>query len=404
MRKVVITGLGTVNALGLDRIDTLKNIMAGKNGIKAITKFHTKEVYSKFAGEIDVKISDQISSKELRRFDMATIYGLFATREAILDSDIRDNIEPNKLGVAIGNGFGGITTLMDSTNKKIGPFFITSILSNMISSAIATEIGAKGSTYTINTACASSTDAIGKAFLQIRNGEMDYMLAGGTEASINENIFKGFEAIQALSKSKDINNSSQPFDKDRTGFVMGEGAGILMLEEKEQAVKRGAKIYGEIVGYSSTNDSFNMVLPNPEGTEAVTAIMDAINMSGISTDDIGYINAHGTGTKANDATETKIIKRAFGADVRKLRISSNKGAVGHTLGASGAIETIISLLSLSNNLIPGNVGLKNKDPECDLNYIKNNIETDNIRYMMKESFGFGGHNAVLCIKLGEENE
>lgn len=406
MNDVVITGLGTVSPIGINTIATLDNAKQGNIGINDISKFNSQRIRSKFDAEVNDSVLNEATSRELRRLDTAAIYALIAAREAMKDSKITQKyINGDQFQVVLGNGFGGINTVDNELkDNKISPFFITKVLSNMLAATLAKEFKAEGSAYTINTACASSTDAIGQAFLNIREGRANLALAGGTEASLNEFIFSGFESIHALSLAGTKENASIPFDVNRTGFVMGEGAGILVLEEKQHALARNAPIYGEITGYGSTNDAFNTVLPEPDGNIAAKAIDDAIRMSQIEKKQIKFISAHGTSTGANDKTETKILKKVFGDKAADLTVSSLKGLIGHTLGASGAIETVISLLMLKNGIIPGTFGVKNSDPECDLNYSPNSNSKGVIDYFIKESFGFGGHNAALCLKVGNDFE
>ena len=388
--------------------DGLKN---GKNGIDFITHFDTSDSKVKIAGELKgFDPTTVIEKKETKRLDLFSQYAIAAAKEAVDMSGINlDSIDKEKFGVIIGSGIGGLGVIEEQVIKmyekgpsKIAPLFIPMSISNMAAGNVAIKFGAQGTCEDIVTACATSTSCIGAAFRSIKHGYSDYILAGGSESSITKIGIGGFASLKALSTSEDISRASIPFDKERNGFVMGEGAGVLFLESLESAQKRGAKILGEIVGFGSTCDAYHMTAPLPDGSGAVRAMKQAMAEGGVNPEDITYINAHGTSTQANDSSETAAIKNTFGAHAYNINISSTKSMTGHLLGATGAVEAIATVLALINDFVPPTIGYKVADEECDLNYTPNKGVERKMKYALSNTLGFGGHNAVICIKKWED--
>jgi len=417
MRRVVVTGLGAVSPVG-NQVDAFwDGLISGKNGIDFITKFDVSDYKVKIAAE--VKGFDPLKymeKAEARKQDLFSQYAVAAAVQAMEDAGITEaNTDPERLGVYVGSGTGGMNTFFDEAKKllekgpnRTSPFFIPMMIGNMATGNIAIRFHAQGPSLPIVTACATSTNAVGEAFRTIKYGYADAIIAGGTEATIVPLAVAGFTNCMALTQKNDPNASSIPFDKNRDGFVMGEGAAILILEEYEHAVNRGANIYAEIVGYGNTNDAYHMTAPHPEAMGGAKAISLALNEaatleSGLIEEDRIYINAHGTSTPLNDKTETKAIKIALGEEkARKAHISSTKSMTGHMLGAAGAIEAAATVLALKNGKIPPTIGYKERDPECDLNYTPNeSIEAD-VRLGMSISLGFGGHNGCIAFRKIEE--
>lgn len=411
MKRVVITGIGVVSPLGNDIKTFWESVKKGKHGINKITKFDTSDFPVKVAAE--VKDFDPLlcmDKKEMRRKDLYCQYALEATRQAIMDSasDFKD-VNPYRLGVFVGSGIGGIHTFEEEYghflakgSRHVSPFTIPKLISNMASGEIAIKYGFKGKNFNITSACATSTNTLGEAFTAIKLGKLDVCLAGGSEAAITPFTLAGFHNMKTLTTSDDPDRASIPFDKERSGFVMGEGAGIVVLEELTHAQNRNATIYAEIVGYGSTADAYHITSPDPMGEAAAQAIMEACNEAGIEPKDIDYFNAHGTSTPVNDKYETKAIKNVFENNAKELLISSTKSMTGHLLGAAGAIEAIICSMALKEGFVPMTVGYKEYDEDCDLNYVtEQGIEKD-ITYALSNSLGFGGHNAVLCMKKYRE--
>lgn len=390
------------NGNGLEKF--VDNTLNGKIGIKPITKFDAKDTGISVAGEIDdFDPADYVGKKAARRMDLYSQYAIQAASEAVEMAQINsENTDPEDLGVIFGSGIGGLTTIQeqvirmhDKGPRRVSPFFIPMAIANMAAGNISIRFNAKNISTSIVTACASGTNSIGEAYRQIKEGRAKAMIAGGSEATVNETAISGFAALTALSKNADPNHASMPFDQDRNGFVLGEGSGAMVLEELEHAKNRGAKILGEIVGYGTTSDAYHITSPDPDGRGAAKAMELAIQEAGISASQVGYINAHGTSTHANDSGESKAINTVFKTPVL---VSSTKGMTGHLLGAAGAIEAVITVASLMKNKFPANVGCQNQDPECDINLVTSdnqNFETD---YALSNSFGFGGHNAVLAFK------
>lgn len=409
-RRCVITGMGAVTPCGNTVEEFWNNIKNGVSGIDFITKFDTTDYKVKVAGE--VKNFDPelyVTKKEVKRNDLYSIYAVAAAQQAYDMSGIKeDEIDHDRFGVMIGSGIGGLMTINEQIEKltlkgpsKVSPLFIPMSISNMAAGNVSIRFKAYGISENIVSACATGTSSIGEAFLKIRDGYQDIMLAGGAEASITPIGVAGFTNLTALSQNPDPKKASRPFDKNRDGFVMGDGAGMLMLEEMEHALKRGAKIYGEIVGFGSSSDAYHITSPCPDGSGAAKAIKYALEDAGITADDVDYINAHGTSTHANDSGETAAIKLAFGDKAKKVAISSTKSMTGHLLGAAGAIEAIACIKATEENFVPPTINYETPDEECDLDYVPNEGRSMNVKYAISNSLGFGGHNAVLCFKKWE---
>jgi 3-oxoacyl-[acyl-carrier-protein] synthase II len=410
MKRVVVTGMGVVSPIGNDINNFWNNLINGVNGVDYITRFNTEEFPAKIAAEVkDFVPENYIDKKEVRRMDKNTQYAVAAAKMAAADANFDDNVNKDRIGVILGCGVGGIETfeeqakiMMEKGPKRLSPFFVPMMIVNMASGQIAMSLGARGINETIVTACASGTNAIGEAFKAIQRGDADVMFTGGTEASITPMALGGFCALKALStNNENPKTASRPFDKNRDGFVMGEGSGIIVLEELEHALKRNAKIYAEVVGYGASCDAYHMTAPDPEGNGAFLAIKRAIEDSKADLSQIDYINAHGTSTDYNDKFETTAIKKVFGERAYDLLVSSTKSMTGHLLGAAGGIEGIIIALTIKNNIVPPTINLEVKDEECDLNYVPNKAVSKKVNYAMSNSFGFGGHNAVIVMKKYE---
>ena len=411
-RRVVITGMGEVSPIGNDLDTIYKNLQEGYCGIGEITRYDTSQQKIKFAAEVkDFNAEEYLDKKAIKRMDLVNVYGIVGAKKALENSGIvLEELEDlDRCGVVVSSGIGGLGTIQQEIVKgskkgydRISPFFITSSIANMTSALVAIELGFHGYAACPVTACAGGTNAIGDAFRSIRDGYQDLVFAGGSEASITEAGIGGFTSMKALSDGETIDRASIPFDKDRSGFVMGEGAGILVLEELEHAKKRGAKIYGEVIGYGVTCDANHITAPDSEGRFASKAMIQAIKEANIDVDKIDYINAHGTSTLLNDKFETLAVKNVFKDHAYKLKISSTKSMTGHLLGASGGIEGIITILALEHGYIPPTINYKNYDEDCDLNIVPNNGIYEDIKYAMSNSLGFGGHNASIIIKKWEE--
>jgi len=410
-KRVVITGLGAITPIGIGVEDYFKSLKEGKSGVAKIDKFDTENLSTKIAAEVkDFDPSNFIDKKESKRMDRYTQFAVAASKMAIEDArlDLK-SIEHDRFGVCIGSGIGGLETLESQykiMNEKgpgrVSPFFIPMMISNIAAGFISMVFNAKGPNMTIVTACASSTNAIGEAYRIIQRNDADIMITGGTEASITPMAIAGFCSMKALSQRNDEpTKASRPFDKNRDGFVMGEGAGILVLEDLEHALKRNAKIYGEIVGYGSTADAYHITAPAPEGEGAYRAMRKAVEDAGISPDEIDYINAHGTSTELNDKFETQAIKALMGKHAYKVAVSSTKSMTGHLLGAAGAIEALACLMAINECVIPPTINYETMDENCDLDYVPNKARTAVVKYAMSNSFGFGGHNASIILKKYE---
>lgn len=406
-RRVVITGLGAITPIG-NNIDSFwEGIKLGKNGIDEISLFNAENLKVKMAAEVkDFDPSNFIDKKEAKRMDRYTQLAVIAAEESIKDSNLDFNtLNRERIGVMFGSGIGGlctiesqIRTLVAKGPNRVSPLTIPMAISNIASGTIAIKYGILGSTLSLTSACATSTHCIGEAYRSIKDGYLDIVVAGGAEASICEFGIAGFQSLTALSRSDDRNRASIPFDKERNGFVMGEGAGSLILENLDSALKRGAKIYAEVVGYGSTCDAYHITSPCLDGDGAYRAMRDALIDADISTDKISYINAHGTSTEINDKVETLAIKKALGDNYMNAYVSSTKSMTGHLLGAAGAIEAIVSIKALQDNFVPATINYVNEDKDCDLNLVVNEGKEANVEYTMSNSLGFGGHNGTLIFK------
>ncbi len=407
MRRVVITGMGAVSPVGNSVKTSWENAVAGISGINLITTFDVSDFSTKIAGEVkNFDPSLSFSPKMVARTDKFIHFGMAAAKEAIEDSMLLeyDDLNKENVGIILGSGIGGVATIAENSIilehngvRKISPFFMTATLSNMLSGYVSIDYGFKGMSYSIVSACATGNHCIGDAFLMIKNGICDVMVAGSAEAPICPLGLAGFVALRALSKNNENpGHASRPFDMNRDGFVMGEGAAVLILEEYEHAKKRGAKIYAEIMGYGATSDAHHITAPDLDG--AVRSIEIAIKMAGIAKDQVGYINAHGTSTNLGDINETEAIKKVFGAHAYNLNVSSTKSVTGHLLGAASSIEAVFTIKSLQTGIIPPTVNLENPDPDCDLNYTANSAVNRSCDFAISNSFGFGGTNSTIVFK------
>ena len=410
--RVVVTGMGAVAPNGNSVSEYWDALTAGQSGIDHITYFDTTDFPVKIAGEVSNFDPEQyFERKEVRKLDPFSVYALVSSNEAIKMSGLdAGGFDPQRAGVMLGCGIGGITTLLaehvvlqNRGARRISPFFVTKLISNIAGGQIAIKWDLRGPNQTVTSACASATDAIGLALRLIQSGSADIMVAGGTEASICDLPLAGFSTIRALCNAADPPQSaSRPFDKDRGGFVMGEGAGILILETEKHAQSRGATIIGELAGYGSTNDAFHVTQPAEGGAGAVRAMQLAIEDAGAEPEDVDYINAHGTSTPYNDKNETAAIKTVFGDHARKLKISSTKSMTGHLLGASGGIEAIAALKTIEKQTIPPTINYTTPDPDCDLDYVPNTAEETQVNSVLSNTFGFGGHNAVVFMRKWQD--
>jgi len=406
--RVVVTGLGVLAPNGNSVSEYWNALTAGQSGIDYITYFDTTDFPVKIAGELSNFDPEQyFERKEVRKLDPFTAYALVASNEAIRMSGLdAGGFDSERAGVMLGCGIGGITTLLEEHvvlrnrgARRVSPFFVTKLIANIAGGQIAIKWDLQGSNQTVNSACASATDAIGLALRVIQSGTADIMVAGGTEASIRDLPLAGFSKIRALCNTADPPQSaSRPFDKDRNGFIMGEGAGILVLETEEHAKSRGATILGELAGYGATNDAFHVTQPAEGGAGAVKAMQLAIEDAGAKPEEVDYINAHGTSTPYNDKNETVAIKTVFGDHARKLKISSTKSMTGHLLGASGGIEAIAALKAIEKQIVPPTINYMTPDPDCDLDYVPNTAEETQVNSVLSNTFGFGGHNAVVFMR------
>lgn len=406
-RRVVVTGLGVVSPLGNDIPTFWSNVKANKSGIAPITMIDSSELAVKIAGEVkDFNPGLRLDPKESKKMDRFAQFAVYAALEALESAQLqKETLDPLRTGVCLGTGQGGSATIEEAGVRltergpsRVSPMTVAKGLANFGAAQIALSLGVHGPNMTVVTACAAATDAIGQAMHLIRDGHADIMFTGGSEASIVRMCMASFINIQALSSRNDApEKASRPFDKDRDGFVMSEGAGILVLEEYEHAKARGAKIYAEIAGFGATCDAHHLTAPDPEGMWVAKAIELALNDAGMKPEDIDYISAHGTSTPLNDPIETKAIKHAFGPHAYKLKVSSLKSMIGHCIGAAGAIETIAAILGMNENYIHPTINLDNPDPECDLDYVPNKGINMPVRAFVKESMGFGGQNAVLVV-------
>ncbi|MBM4764243.1 beta-ketoacyl-ACP synthase II [Bacillus sp. B15-48] len=409
-RRVVVTGLGAVTPVGNDADTSWKNILAGLSGIEKVTRVNADEYPAKVAGELkDFNIEGFIDKKDARKMDRFTQYAVAASMMAVKDAELKitDENAP-RVGVWIGSGIGGMETFEQQHEtflkrgyRRVSPFFVPMLIPDMATGQVSIMLGARGFNSCTVTACATGTNSIGDAFKVIQRGDADVMVTGGAEAPITKMSFAGFCANTALSTNHDPKSASRPFDKNRDGFVMGEGAGIIVLEELDHAIERGAKIYAEIVGYGATGDAYHITAPAPEGEGGARAMKMALDDAGLSPEDIGYINAHGTSTEYNDKFETMAIKNVFGEHAYRLAVSSTKSMTGHLLGAAGGIEAIFTVMALKEGILPPTINLETPDPECDLDYVPNEARKSDIQAAISNSLGFGGHNATIALKKYE---
>lgn len=406
MRRVVVTGMGAITPVGND-IDTMwANMLAGVNGVEKITAFDTSDLKVHLAGTVkNFEPEKYIEKRELRKLDIYCQYAIAAAQQAVDDSGILGNIDEERFGVYIGAGIGGlhsfvnnVTALNEGGPRKVSPFFIPMMIGNIATGNVAIRFKAKGVSLSVMSACATGTHSIGEAFHAIKDGYADAIIAGGTEAVIAPLTIAGFQNMKALSTNEDPETASRPFDKNRDGFVMGEGAGMLVLEEYEHAKSRGAKIYAEFAGYGNTCDAHHVTAPDPEGAGLARAIKIAMAEAGTTDDDQLYINAHGTSTHLNDLTETMAFKSALGEKAYDANISSTKSMTGHMLGATGAIEAIVSVLTLRDGMIPPTIHLNEQDEELDLNYTPNKAVKRDVTVAASTNLGFGGHDACVVFK------
>lgn len=410
LKRVVVTGMGAVSPLGNSVKENWEKAINGVSGIGPLTRVNADEFPAKVAGEVkDFEITDYVDRKEARKMDRFTHYAIAAAKMAVEDSKLEITPEnAERVGVWIGSGIGGMETFeqqydvfLKRGHRRVSPFFVPMLIPDMASGQVSIMLGAKGINSCTVTACATGTNSIGDAFKAIQRGDADVIVTGGAEAPITRMALAGFCANTALSTNPDPDSASRPFDKNRDGFVIGEGAGVLVLEELSHAMKRNAPIYAEIVGYGSTGDAHHITAPAPEGEGGARAMKMALDDAKLSSDAIDYINAHGTSTEYNDSLETMAIKSVFGEHAYQLAVSSTKSMTGHLLGAAGGVEAIFSVLSIVNDLIPPTIHYHEKDPACDLDYVPNEAREKTVRCAMSNSFGFGGHNATIVFKKYE---
>lgn len=408
--RVVVTGIGAVTPLGNDAHTTWKNIINNQSGIDYITKLDKDQFPAKVAGEVkDFDASKFIDRKEIRKMDLFTQYAVASAMMAVEDANLKiDETNAHRVGVWIGSGIGGMQVYEEQTKRflekgyrRVSPFFVPMLIPDMAAGQVSIHLGAKGINSCTVTACASGANSIGDAFKVIQRGDADVMITGGTESPINNLAFAGFSAMKAITFNDDPNTASRPFDKNRDGFVIGEGAGILVLESLDHALKRGAKIYAEIIGYGASGDAYHITAPAEDGNGAVRAMEMALNDANIRPEEVDYINAHGTSTEMNDKIETKAIKQVFGDHAYKLAVSSTKSMTGHLLGGAGGIEAIFTVKAIEEDIMPATINYETPDEECDLDYVPNEARRAPVNIAMSNSFGFGGHNATLVFKKYE---
>ncbi|TCZ80224.1 beta-ketoacyl-[acyl-carrier-protein] synthase II [Paenibacillus albiflavus] len=410
VKRVVITGIGVVTALGQDIETFWSHLLSGKSGVSNIESFDTSEYPTKIAAAIkDFNPEELIDRREVRRMDRFVQFGVVASLKALQDAklNVKEQTDPERVGVVVGSGIGGLTTweeqhriLLEKGPKRVSPFFIPMMIANMASGQISMITGAKGPNTTAVTACATGTHSIGESYRMIQHDEADVMICGGAEATISPVGVAGFNALRAMSTRNDEpEKASRPFDKDRDGFVMGEGSGVMILESLEHALNRGAHIYAEVIGYGMSGDAHHMTDPDPNG--AARCMIKAIKDAGIDPSEVDYINAHGTSTPVGDISETTAVKKALGEHAYQVAISSTKSMTGHLLGAAGGVEAVICGLTIEHGIIPPTINLDNPDPECDLDYVPNTARKADVRVAMSNSFGFGGHNATIIMKKYE---
>lgn len=409
-KRVVVTGLGALTPIGNDVETTWENAIKGISGVGPLTRVDAEQYPAKVAAELkDFNIEQYMDKKDARKMDRFTQYAVVAALMAAKDANLEITEEnAPRVGVWIGSGIGGMETfeqqyklLLEKGPRRVSPFFVPMLIPDMATGQVSIALGAKGFNSCTVTACATGTNSIGDAYRVIERGEADVMVTGGAEAPLTEMSFAGFSANKALSTNPDPKTASRPFDQNRDGFVMGEGAGIIVLEELEHALARGAKIYAEIVGYGATGDAHHITAPAPNGEGGARAMKQAIEGSGLKVSDIDYINAHGTSTPYNDKFETLAIKEVFGEHAQNLTISSTKSMTGHLLGAAGGVEAILSVLAIKEGIIPPTINLETPDPDCDLDYVPNEARKKEINSALSNSLGFGGHNATIIFKKFE---
>ncbi|GIN74077.1 3-oxoacyl-[acyl-carrier-protein] synthase 2 [Bacillus sp. J14TS2] len=409
-RRVVVTGIGAISPVGNDAKTSWENVIAGKSGVGPLTRLDPEQFSAKVAAEVkDFDIEKYIERKEGRKMDRFTHYALASAMMAVEDAQLKiDETNADRVGVWIGSGIGGLETLENQFEtfqkrgyRRVSPFFVPMMIPDMATGQVSIYLGAKGVNSCTVTACATGTNSIGDAFKAIQRGDADAMIAGGAEAPITRMSYAGFCANTALTTNPDPQTASRPFDLNRNGFVIGEGAGIVILEELEQALERGAKIYAEIVGYGSTGDAYHITAPAPDGEGGARSMKIAIEDGGLKPEDIQYINAHGTSTDYNDKFETTAVKTVFGDHAYQLAISSTKSMTGHLLGAAGGVEAIFTVMALKEGILPPTINYETPDPECDLDYVPNESRSANITAAISNSLGFGGHNATIAFKKYE---
>lgn len=407
-RRVVVTGLGSICSIGHTVDAFWQSLVAGKCGIDRVTHFDTKDFACQIGAEVrDWDVNQYMDPKEARRNDRYTHFGICAAKQAVKDASLDMSKEDgDRVGVIIGSGIGGMNTyesqlavLAERGPRKVSPFTIPSLISNICSGLVAIELGARGPNFCVVSACATATHAIGEAFHNLRRGEADVMIAGGTEAPITPFAFAGFCSMKAMStRNDDPQHACRPFDLQRDGFIMGEGAGVLVLEELEHAKARGARIYCELLGYAASCDAFHITQPDPEGRGLTLAMKRALAYSGVNPEEVDYVNAHGTSTPYNDKFETLAIKKVFGDHAKKLAVSSTKSMTGHLLGAAGGIESVISVKTIEKGQIAPTINLTEPDPECDLDYVPNVAREAKVRTVLSNNLGFGGQNASIVFR------
>lgn len=407
-RRVVVTGMSVITALGSEISEFWERLCAGKSGVSRLERFDCSDFKVNFGGEIkDFRPEDHFDAKEAKRLDRFSQFALASAQKAIKQSglDFQKEPDPYRCGVIIGSGIGGLNEIEEQHSKlfdrgptRVSPFMIPKLMVNAATGNISVEFGIKGPSSAVATACASATNAIGDAYRMIQYDVCDVLVTGGSEAAITPMGLSGFARMGALSTRADAPEAaSRPFDRDRDGFVLSEGAGVVVLEELEHARRRGAPILGEVLGYGASSDGSHMTAPDPEGTGAAMAMSLALKDARLNAADVGYINAHGTSTPLGDIAETNAIKRVFGADSQRICVSSTKSQLGHLLGASGGVEFVVALLTLAQQLIPPTINIENPDPDCDLDYVPNKARELRVNRVMSNSFGFGGHNACLVV-------
>lgn len=411
-RRVVVTGIGALTPIGKSGPDFWNGLVSGKSGARTIEHFETTDFPTKFAATIeDYDPHTYFDRKEARHLDEVAQYALIASQEAILDSKLDlDVIDKDRVAVIVGTGIGGMKTFYDQSiafhergPRGVSPFFIPKLIPDIVAGQISIRYGFRGPNYSVVSACATGSHNIGAAYDNIRYGQADIVVTGGTEAPVTRIGISGFNAMRAMStRNDDPASASRPFDVSRDGFVLGEGAGIFILEEMEAAKKRGARIYGEIVGYGYSADAYHITAPDPEGGGVMLAMNNALKAAGIKPEDVDHINMHGTSTPLGDVAETNSIKKVFGDHAKKINLNSTKSMTGHTLGAAGAIESVAALLAIYHGIVPPTINLKNQDPLCDLNYTANEAVARDVKYSLNNAFGFGGHNSSLVFKKFED--